>query len=279
MDWREMFEQRQSQVLLMQEYLRRASWWMLEFEPDAWPFFDLAKAVDPQVRADEDVIRRFSEDPDSRMGWYEERIGAWALHFEALLDAGVVLPDLPNPYEPLILMFERGSQISIDEIGRIDVDFVQMPRAWPRNYRVQEPFAPMGHKLLDILEWELLLRALTGVLSDLGAHSELEISVPGLEGRPGVHFIRTDDELIVDVEAGNRSVEDPAGESLGHQRMMTALPASNERFHALAEMAVNALRDRLRIADPALLRYSAWRQVGGARIYLPNLWVKPDPST
>ncbi|WUU87320.1 hypothetical protein OHA34_22755 [Spirillospora sp. NBC_01491] len=293
MQWMERARRRQSQVLLMQEFLRRSSWWAVELESEEWPFFDVARLVDPQVRADEEMIREVTEDLDSGMGWYERRICAWALHFEALRDAGVALPDLPHPFEPLIVMFERGSEISVDGGGIIDIDFLGFRRGRARDHLTDKQLVPLEVDLLDALDWDIVLGRLTKILVGLKVGSELAITQPVEQGeRRGIRFIRSDEELIAEAKAGDLHVEEVLG-SAENERLMTSTgghllkdegadrrriavvaPVSAEQCHALAGVAIAALREGFGIASPALLNYKAWQQVSGEDIDLPDLGIR-----
>lgn len=149
-DWAGDFSRTRSRVKLMQEYLRRASWWAqrLDRTPE-WPFFDIAEAVDPAVRADPELVARTTEG----LGWYAKRVVAWALHFAELRTlAPQKLPDLDDPFEPLIVLFERGGDFTTAN-GRIEVDLAQLPpKSWV-DYRIAEPFvAPDDAAALDALD-------------------------------------------------------------------------------------------------------------------------------
>ncbi|MEJ8644089.1 hypothetical protein WKI68_27655 [Streptomyces sp. MS1.HAVA.3] len=52
----------------------------------------------------------------------------WALNFAVLSDIRTGLPDLPSPFESLVLMFERGGTFSLDGSGHIEVDMAAMAR-------------------------------------------------------------------------------------------------------------------------------------------------------
>ncbi len=60
-DWDGEYGQRRSQVALMREYLRRSALWSKHLDAGPWPFFDIAAAVDPDVRADQAAVDRLEE--------------------------------------------------------------------------------------------------------------------------------------------------------------------------------------------------------------------------
>src|SRR5688572_21541320 len=99
-------------VRLGQEYLRRAALWIQALGvEDGSMFFDIAEVIDPDSRASPILIQRVREHLDEQKisGW-PQIIAEWALHFAALPEPA--LPELalglPQPYEPLIVMLERG---------------------------------------------------------------------------------------------------------------------------------------------------------------------------
>ncbi|MEU9718057.1 hypothetical protein [Streptomyces sp. NPDC047976] len=121
---------------LLREYLRRAALWVRELQtdrpgdffdvgqPDRWPFFDLARRVDPSVRADPELLARL----DGFLAVHASspltgRICRAALNW-ASLPAGALAPfaGLPDPFEPLVGVFESGGGFWIENGF---VDFVE----------------------------------------------------------------------------------------------------------------------------------------------------------
>jgi hypothetical protein len=108
-------------VQLVREYLRRAALWAQALEvTQEWPFFDVALAADPNVDTDLDTLRRVRQHlEDTKASWWATRIAEWALRFAALTSPY----GLPDPYEPLLVMFEQGGDFTT-EAGFVNVDFV-----------------------------------------------------------------------------------------------------------------------------------------------------------
>lgn len=140
-----------SRTLLMKEHLRRAAVWAgLLQHTGRWPFFDIAAAADPAVRADPalvaDVQRRLDAVPVSGPAL---RSCVWALHWAEL---ATVRPDAvaagPDPYEPLLVMFERGGDFTLST-GSIDVDIAGVPPRTAEEYRGREPLASLDTAYLD----------------------------------------------------------------------------------------------------------------------------------
>ncbi|MGK5553903.1 hypothetical protein ACSNOI_20005 [Actinomadura kijaniata] len=123
--------------------------------------FDIPGTVAPGLDADAELVRRVEESLSrSYPSYYDRRSTRWALAMAAVRDAGVALPDLPDPYEPLLMLFERGGSYGVDCAGVFwEVGFVGVPR---RRYldakAVDEPVAPLDHDLLDEYDLEQALR-------------------------------------------------------------------------------------------------------------------------
>jgi hypothetical protein len=151
-DWAGNFDHTPSRVKLMQEYLRRASLWaqQLDRTPE-WPFFDIAEAIDPAVRADPDLVARATKGLD----WHAKRVTAWALHFAELRTvAPEKIPELDDPYEPLIVMFERGGGFNTAH-SHIEVDLAQFPIVKWTDYNRPDPIISIEDTaLLDDLDWK-----------------------------------------------------------------------------------------------------------------------------
>jgi hypothetical protein len=110
-DWGGDWERARSRVRLMQEFLRRSALWAGELGGEGWPFFDVAALVDPAVRADPQTVGQVVAGASALQPVVGDTC-AWALHFAALRDAEVRLPELPDPFEPLVVMYERGGGFS-----------------------------------------------------------------------------------------------------------------------------------------------------------------------
>jgi hypothetical protein len=124
-DWTVPVDRVRSRGYLMKEFLRRSAWWAEATGSPQWPFFDIAAAVDPAVRADPALVAWVQEQLHERLQPVPVlRECARALHFQALVDSGVPMPAEPprDPYEPLIVMFERGGGFRLEGGGLIDVD-------------------------------------------------------------------------------------------------------------------------------------------------------------
>lgn len=152
-DWDADAWRTRSRVALMREYLRRSAMWAQELDADEWPFFDVAALAAPGVRADQGLVDSVAGDPNVfENGPLVRDTCLWALHMEAAKNSGTALPDLPDMFEPLILMYERGGGFSLSSTGTIDVDGVGIPRQIMPRHLEDEQKAPMGWEELDSLD-------------------------------------------------------------------------------------------------------------------------------
>ncbi|MEE1930957.1 hypothetical protein V1J52_22725 [Streptomyces sp. TRM 70351] len=109
------FDHERSRAALMLEYLRRAGAWAQFCDAEqAWPFFDIGALIDPALQVEEDVAADL-EAFVSKVFWdSHKKVCRGAVKWpEVVRRHGVDLPDLGDPYEPLLLMFERGGGFSM----------------------------------------------------------------------------------------------------------------------------------------------------------------------
>lgn len=116
--WRENYDHAYSRMRLMREYLRRSALWARALGvPEDWPFFDIAEVVDPAVQLDPNFAERFEQGLMERGAREQHReYCLWALRFSEL---GSVRQDLPDPFEPLVQVYERGGVFGM-EAGTIN---------------------------------------------------------------------------------------------------------------------------------------------------------------
>ncbi len=142
-----------SRVALMREYLRRSALWTRALGAKGWPFHDIAQAAAPGVRAAPEVVAGVLESPVVAERYpLVGRSCVWALHLAAARDAGAALPGLPDPFEPLIRMYERGGGFSLSTTGTIDVGAASLYRGTLLDHLGDEPRAPETDAGLDALD-------------------------------------------------------------------------------------------------------------------------------
>lgn len=152
-DWDGDLEHTRSRVALMREFLRRSAVWTRALGAKGWPFYDIAEFAAPGVRAAEEVVEGVSLNPAITEQF--PTVGkscVWALHLAAARDAGVSLPDLPDPFAPLIRMYERGGGFSLSTTGTIDIDAAGLYRGRLPDHLGDEPKAPETEAGLDALD-------------------------------------------------------------------------------------------------------------------------------
>ncbi|MFE7528755.1 hypothetical protein ACFU7Y_24000 [Kitasatospora sp. NPDC057542] len=105
--------------------------------------------IDPAVVADvEDCV----EDA-SGGSWHAIECSAAAVRWAALRGAsGPVLPPLPDPFEPLIRLYERGGAGFSYANGFLDFGMLMVERGNPRTHLSPEPFVELDDAALDALD-------------------------------------------------------------------------------------------------------------------------------
>ncbi|WP_143086366.1 hypothetical protein [Amycolatopsis saalfeldensis] len=147
------FEHEVSRARLMVEYLRRAAIWADALDAgDEWPFLDVAAHLDPNLRADPKTIKQLDEisvyiaSPQVRI------VVESSLHLATLRDASTAgIPDLPDLYEPLLILFERGGGFGISN-NFIDFGIRMVPLKTWQERRNTQPIASLAPEALDALD-------------------------------------------------------------------------------------------------------------------------------
>ncbi|GAA1781950.1 hypothetical protein [Streptomonospora arabica] len=140
-----------SQIALFEEYLRRSALWFRAVPGAAWPFGDLAAALAPSVRADDALVRRVDE--ALPLDQSKEVVDSClnALHFEALKASAAQLPDLPAPYEPLLLMYERGNGVHTTQIY-FQIGASGVRKGPPEDFASTAPLPSLDSTTLDAID-------------------------------------------------------------------------------------------------------------------------------
>ncbi|MET8752912.1 hypothetical protein ABZW32_22840 [Streptomyces sp. NPDC004667] len=166
-DWRateESFEHGTSSARLMRGYLRRAALWVQELQkaqptpffevtqPERWPFFDIARHVDASVRPDAELAAELeailAERSSSRL---VGRICQAALNWASLSpDALARFCVLPDPFEPIILVFEQSGAFWIEN-GFIDFVAGRVRLTTWEDHLATEPLSALDKAALDAM--------------------------------------------------------------------------------------------------------------------------------
>lgn len=138
-----------SRQRLMHEYLRRAAWWVQELGCEEWPMPDFAAYIDPVVRADPALVREL--ETALALNW-SRTVCLNALHWTTLrATPGIALPDLEDPFEPLLIFFERGGDFTM-ESNFIDVGGGAVHRKTWQHYLSTEQVVALDPAVLDELD-------------------------------------------------------------------------------------------------------------------------------
>ncbi|MFC6984180.1 hypothetical protein [Streptomyces cirratus] len=167
-DWRAAehdVEHGASRARLMREYLRRAALWVREFQksdphpvfgvgrPENWPFFDIARRVDPRVRAEAALAARLDTFlAEHASGFLVGAASRAALHWASLPSESLGrFPPLPDPFEPLVLLLERGGGFCIEN-GFIDFVAHRVRLTSWQDHVATPPIPSLSPVALDALD-------------------------------------------------------------------------------------------------------------------------------
>ncbi|WNF27164.1 hypothetical protein RI138_10105 [Streptomyces sp. C11-1] len=148
------FRHAHSRALLMREYLRRAALWAQAYEAEqSWPFFDITGHVDAGVTIPPDVAEELEQLLKELAPASLRTTCRGAVRWAELRAAHGDLPkDLPDPYEPLLLMYERGGGYYLEEY--LDLNGVMIPLRDVRSNASATPFITLAPATLDALDAE-----------------------------------------------------------------------------------------------------------------------------
>ncbi|MFC9119769.1 hypothetical protein ACFTXO_08265 [Streptomyces sp. NPDC057067] len=148
------FTHAQSRALLMREYLRRAALWAKAYDAkEAWPFFDIAGRVDAEVTLPVDIADELEELLEELGPSSLRTTCRGAVRWAALREARSNLPtDLPDPYTPLLAMYERGGGYYLHEY--LDLNGVMIPLGSVESNASAAPFLTLAPAALDALDSE-----------------------------------------------------------------------------------------------------------------------------
>jgi hypothetical protein len=134
-------------VALMSEFLRRSALWAkaLSCGTQVRPFFDMAFQIDPIQRADFILVEKLHEhlEPFNRWGT-EIKVSEWSLHWAAISNSPEVQHfSLPSPYEPLLVLFEKGGSFTTEH-GFVNIAGGMLRLGNWLNYSNRTPFVNLG---------------------------------------------------------------------------------------------------------------------------------------
>lgn len=156
-DWQTANRHEHSRSRLLAEYMRRAALWARDTGGTrSWPFYDIAANVAPTVTTDPALAARLDEYLEQNVGWSgTERVCGYALRFAGLRETpGVEIPDLPDPFEPLLVLYERGGEVVLDELGGALIGDRYVHAATWREHVSTDPVVSLDPAVLDALDLE-----------------------------------------------------------------------------------------------------------------------------
>ncbi|MFD4942201.1 hypothetical protein ACFVYE_02230 [Streptomyces sp. NPDC058239] len=148
------FEHANSRALLMREYLRRAALWARACGAEqSWPFFDIAEHAAEAIQTPPEVAAALEEVLSGLAPASLKITCRGAVRWAALRQAQVEWPgDLPDPYEPLLLMYERGGGYFLEEF--VDLNGVMIRLGNVESNLSATPFLALAPATLDALDAE-----------------------------------------------------------------------------------------------------------------------------
>ncbi|MDY6802854.1 MAG: hypothetical protein SXA11_03475 [Cyanobacteriota bacterium] len=153
-NWRADDSRIDSHVALFQEYLRRMSLWAKTLDcQNLWPFFDVAAQISSSVEVSDEALAQLKEHlANFRLRKNIKQTCEWYLRWGAIADTTTVQKlDLPAPYEPLILMYERGATF-YTEHGFFCVSLASFPMKNWSDYHSLKSVVELDDSALDILD-------------------------------------------------------------------------------------------------------------------------------
>lgn len=157
MRWDLAFERVGSRRVLMWEYMRRAAVWARACGAEGvWPFFDVTAYLDPEFELGHEQADRLQELLRGVPGEELRRTCAGAVRLvELRARKPELVAGLPDPYEPIVLFYERGGSFTRDCSG-VFLDLVgAMYKPGPlRGFLGSRPVSVLGDAVLDALDAE-----------------------------------------------------------------------------------------------------------------------------
>ena len=154
-DWERHGDRAWSKAALLKEFFRRAARWADAYGCDAKvPFFDIAACVDPSVRADpalvDQVLARIAA---GHGGWNVKQVAPFVLHWAALSGSPGFSrpPGLEDPFEPLLLLFERGGGFHTEN-GEVNLEWKSVRMTGWRKRADDPPLPSLAPEALDEID-------------------------------------------------------------------------------------------------------------------------------
>ncbi|MEV4412228.1 hypothetical protein [Catellatospora sp. NPDC049609] len=140
-----------SRLALMREYLRRSAMWAQALGClTSWPFYDIAVAADPSARLAGDHVETVLSGLAGRgLRPIDKRVIPYMLNFTTLR----VWPQgLPDPFEPLLMVYERGGSFGRKAGSVVIGHFDGVPERHPEMHAGRAPEPDLSPAALDALD-------------------------------------------------------------------------------------------------------------------------------
>ena len=140
-----------SLVMLFKEYCRRMALWSEVLSSrEGWPMFDVAARINPAWEMDDDGLYSLLKEKEvSIFSPRSYEIMKWFIHWEIYKDEPEIqYYDLPAPYEPAIILFERGGGIHREGV-HFEILSGRLPRILWEDHHREEPFVSLDAATLD----------------------------------------------------------------------------------------------------------------------------------
>lgn len=149
-EWSGDFSRTRSRVALMREFMRRSAIWACQTNSHAWPFYDVASHFASLDDVGEGAPVSLMESVQMQHPVVRDTV-RWSLKFAALRDSKILLPDLPEPFTPLVLMYERGGAFQLDGTGHIEIDAAAIQKGTVEQALKRQPIS-LDSNYLDSLD-------------------------------------------------------------------------------------------------------------------------------
>ncbi len=146
----------ESHLKLAHEYLRRMALWATALgRQDHWPFFDVAIAMYLDIALPDELYQRLDQHLDEHYLYIiMRRVLRHALAWSMIKDDPHVHAfGLPDPYEPILLLYRRGGHFTLDKARFITSGFgSSSPLATIDRYHRQVPVVALDQVTLDTID-------------------------------------------------------------------------------------------------------------------------------
>ncbi|MFJ8883797.1 hypothetical protein ACIRJR_10335 [Streptomyces sp. NPDC102402] len=148
------FDHPHSRALLMREYLCRSALRAKAYDAEtSWPFFDIAEHIDAEITISPHIAEELEDLLEELAPASLRTTCRGAVRWAALREARDDLStDLPDPYEPLLAMYERGGGYYLEEY--LDLNGVMIPLRDVESNASAPAFLTLAPAALDALDAE-----------------------------------------------------------------------------------------------------------------------------